>query len=265
MCSLTVKEIDVQTKLSALDPGKSPGPDNIYPLLLKSCAATLAHPLTILFNKSLSQGTVPSSWKMANVTPIHKKGSKRNPDNYRPISLTSILSKVLERFVKEAMITHMSENHLFSEAQHGFRSRRCCTLQLLEAMEMWTRAVDEGLPIDIIYMDFKKAFDSVPHRRLIAKLHAYGFRGELLQWLTDFLRDRKQRVRIGDSFSHWIDILSGVPQGSVLGPILFLIFINDLPDALQQCVKLFADDTKLFGIVSTPEEFHHLKMIFNKQ
>ena len=249
--TIQIREFGVQAKLMALDPGKSAGPDNIYPRLLKECATTLSKPLTILLNKSISEGSVPSSWKKANVTPIYKKGSRTDSDNYRPISLTSVLSKLLEKFVKETMLNHMIDNNLFSNAQYGFRSRRSCVLQLLAAMEDWTQTIDEGIPVDVIYLDFKKAFDSVPHRRLLEKISAYGFRGNLLKWIADFLSDRHQRVKVGDSFSNWASILSGVPQGSVLGPMLFLIFINDLPDSLHSCIKLFADDTKLYSSVST--------------
>jgi len=161
--------------------------------------------------------------------------------------------------VKEEMFQHMIKNSLLNSAQYGSRSRRSCVLQLLEAMESWTRAVDEGLPVDVIYLDFKKAFDSVPHRRLLKKLSAYGFRGQLFEWLKDFLTGRRQRVKIGDSYSDWSSILSGVPQGSVLGPMLFLVFINDLPEALTGCIKLFADDTKIYSTVSTDSDFRILQ------
>jgi hypothetical protein len=211
----------------------------------------MSTPLQILFNKSLEEGVVPQSWKYANVLPIHKKGSKQLADNYRPISLTSVLSKILEKLVKESILTHLLSYNLLSKEQFGFRNRRSCILQLLEVMDSWTALLDDGQPVDVIYLDFKKAFDTVPHQRLLKKLSAYGFRGNLLTWLEDFICNRFQRVKIGDSFSEWSQILSGVPQGSVLGPMLFLVYINDLPDALISCIKLFADDTKLYSSVSS--------------
>ena len=141
----------------------------------------------------------------------------------------------------------MNQNKLFSECQHGFRSHRSCITQLLEVMEDVTKAVENKEPIDMIYLDFKKAFDSVPHERLLTKLAAYGITGPILCWIRDFLSERKQRVRVGKCYSKKADFLSGVPQGSILGPILFTVFINDLPDCVQNICKVFADDTKIYG------------------
>lgn len=250
LLSVNFVETDITAKLLKLDPGKSPGPDSIYPRLLRECALELAAPLKLLFSRSMSEGYVPSGWKRANVIPIFKKGDKHDPDNYRPISLTSILSKIMETIIKESVFTHLNSNSLFSTAQYGFRSKRSCVLQLLEAMELWTEALDRGLPVDVAYLDFKKAFDSVPHRRLLKKISAYGIKGRLLAWIEDFLTGRQQRVRIDEVHSRWSNIISGVPQGSVLGPLLFLNFINDLPDSIVSCIKLFADDTKVYTAIS---------------
>ena len=140
----------------------------------------------------------------------------------------------------------LNTNHLLSEDLHGFRAGRSCVTQLLEIMELWTSMLDEGDGIDVVYLDFRKAFDSVPHQRLLEKARAHGIDGNLLKWIESFLTGRKQRVNVNGEMSSWADVHSGIPQGSVLGPILFIIFINDLPDVVECYVKIFADDTKVF-------------------
>ena len=145
------------------------------------------------------------------------------------------------------MVNHLEANKLLSPEQFGFREKRSCVYQLLECMEAWTSLLDEGTDIDILYFDFSKAFDSVPHVRLIAKLQAYGIGSNVLSWIHDSLKDRKQRVVLDSFKSDWSDVISVVPQGSVLGPLLFLVYINDLPKNVQNCkVKIFADDKKLY-------------------
>ena len=142
---------------------------------------------------------------------------------------------------------HLDANELFSHDQYGFRAKRSCVTQLLEALEEWTSLLDEGNSIDVIYFDFAKAFDFVPHHRLLSKLNSYGIRGSVLQWIVAFLHNRKQRVALNGFKSSWTDVLSGVPQGSVLGHLLFLIYINDIPDCIENCsVKIFVDDLKLY-------------------
>ena len=164
---------------------------------LKETAAQIAPGLKILFDKSISEGKIPSQWKEANVTAIFKKGSKKSPNNYRPVSLTSICCKLFERVVRDVIVQSLEEQGLIDKDQHGFTAGKSCTTQLLEVMELWTGWMDQGLPWDVIYTDFSKAFDSVPHERLLNKLYAYGIRGNLLLWIRDFLSDRKQRVVLG--------------------------------------------------------------------
>ena len=180
------------------------------------------------------------------MTPIHKKGAKVIPGNYRPVSLTSVVGKMMESIVRDSLVDHMMSHNLFCDAQHGFVPGRSCMTQLLVTLELWSELLDSGAPIDVIYLDFRKAFDTVPHQRLIRKLKAYGITGKLLNWISDFLSGREQRVVVNGNLSSWASILSGIPQGSVLGPILFVVFINDLPDVVRSSVKIFADDTKLF-------------------
>jgi len=236
----------VNDKLLKLNTQKSPGEDQIHPKVLKESAETLCEYLACLFSKSLATGRLPNDWKSAIVVPLHKKGSKKKTENYRPVSLTSIICKLFESIVRDHIVSHMNRHSLFIEHQHGFRAQRSCVTQLLEVVDEWSNVLDEGGCIDTIYLDFQKAFDTVPHERLINKMYSYGIRGNVLKWTKNFLSNRKQAVRIGKSTSSRGDVISGIPQGSVLGPILFLIFINDLPEVVHSSVKLFADDTKLY-------------------
>ena len=208
---------------------------------------------------------VPADWKLANVTPIFKKGSKSVPGNYRPVSLTCVICKVMEALIKDAIVEHLAKNSLIRSSQHGFTAGRSCLTNLLEYMEELTKLVDEGLPVDMLYLDFSKAFDLVPHKRLMVKLRGLGVRGKVASWVEEWLGDRKQRVVLNGESSDWGNILSGVVQGSVLGPVLFLCFINDLDmavemvmgdgeDAKATILKKFADDTKWGAVVETAQD-----------
>ena len=197
---------------------------------------------------SLEYGIIPEDWRKAEVVAIFKKGIRSDPGNYRPVSLTCVLCKILESFVRDAIVKHMDDYDLYSENQHGFRKKRSCITQLLEVMEILTDCIDAGQQIDIVYLDFKKAFDSVPHQRLLVKLKSYGILGNVYKWVENFLTDRTQRVRVGRDMSSSTEVLSGIPQGSILGPILFTIFINDISDFIQSYCKIFADDTKVFNV-----------------
>jgi len=236
----------VSRKLQKLQADKSPGPDGIHPLLLKECSSIVALPLSLIFRKSFETGELPADWRAAHIVPIFKKGSKTDKANYRPVSLTSVSCKVMESIIKDKLLEFLDKNKVISEAQHGFRSGRSCLTNLLESFEQWTRALDEGFGLDVLYLDFRKAFDSVPHRRLIEKLKMYGFSGKLLSWIKSFLTVRTMLVGIRGAFSQLIEVLSGVPQGSVLDPLLSLLFVNELPEWIRGSMKMFADDTKLW-------------------
>jgi hypothetical protein len=156
-------------------------------------------------------------------------------------------------------MAHLQNNKLLSEEQFGFRPKRSCTSQLLTTCDSWSQSIEEGDNIDVIFLDYRKAFDTVPHKRLAAKLEAYGVQGPLKQWIEDFLSDRVQRVVVAGECSEWADVTSGMPQGSVLGPVLFVIYINDLPENVSCQTKMFADDTKLFGVANGPQDHQQMQ------
>ena len=167
--NVTLNREELLKKLSKLNPAKSQGPDGLHPRVLRECAESIVDPLLILFKQSLQLGQVPSSWKQGNITPIFKKGKRTQVGNYRPVSLTSVCGKILEYFVRSSIVQHMTMNNLFCKDQHGFMEGRSCITQLLSVMEAWTEVLDNNLSIDTIYFDFQKAFDTVPHRRLLKK------------------------------------------------------------------------------------------------
>ena len=245
-----VDEEEVKSRLEKLKPYKSCGPDNVHPFVLQKTADMVCRPLTMIFNLSLRSGTIPEDWSCANVTPIHKKGDRTDPSNYRPVSLTSQTCKILESIVRKHIIEHMDENEILSDKQHGFREGRSCLSNLLEIMECWTEILDEDDGIDVAYLDFRKAFDLVSHRHLLYKMSKYGIKNQVLQWVSAFLSNRSQRVVVRGTASEPFAVTSGVPQGSVLGPILFLIFINDLPLEVLSPMSLFADDSKVFSRIT---------------
>lgn len=243
---LIVTENMIRDKINNLKPKSSCGPDNINNRFIKDFSKELIPALSIIFNRSLETSTLPDDWRTANVTPIFKKGSKGKVSNYRPISLTSAICKILESLIKDLIVDHLTSHKLLNTSQHGFMNGKSCSTNLLEFMETIILNLDSGVPSDIVYLDFAKAFDKVPIKKLLLKIRSLNVSGKVLAWISAWLLDRKQRVVIGGKYSDWTEVVSGVPQGSVLGPLLFLIFINDIDEAVKliDLIKKFADDTK---------------------
>ena len=244
--------------LAHLDPTKATGPDGIPARVLRECSYGNAPSLCSLFNHSLRTGTVPSEWISAGA-PIHKKYKTELAINYRPISLLSIISKVLERCVCNRFCEHIRDST--NEAQHGFIHGRSRATQLLSTLHRIGQLLDKNTQTDILFLDFAKAFDSVDHVILLRKLKHYGIAGNLYRWFSDYLHNRTQRVVVEGAASSWSPVTSGAPQGSILGLMLFLVFINDFPDVIPESTStgLYADDTKLYREISTLEDCSQLQ------
>ena len=254
LCDIVITPGLVRQHLLSLNTRKSPGEDQITPAILKTCHSYISVPIADLFNHSLSVGRVPARWKIGVISPIYKGGRRSDVANYRPVTLLPVVSKVMERIVAERIQNHLESQNLLSAAQHGFRKHRSCLTNLLTTLDDWTSTLDSGDCIHSCFLDISKAFDRVNHDLLLKKLRAHGVTGNLLAWLKDYLADRYTKVRVGGTLSRTIEVTSGVPQGSVLGPILFLIFVNDLPQLVGCKIVLFADDIKIWKRIKSTED-----------
>ena len=259
MDDIEISENGIAKLLSGLNPAKATGPDKLPPRVLKELSTQLAPILTMIYRLSLNTGQVPADWRHALVSPVFKKGEHYEPINYRPVSLTSIPCKILEHVLVSNLMKHFENNCILNKRQHGFRRGRSCESQLLEFVEEVSAGLDSGLPTDVVIMDFAKAFDRVNHSLLTHKLEQYGVTGTTNKWIGNFLQNRSQAVVVEGETSEPICVKSGVPQGSVLGPCLFLAYINDLPEKVTSTSRLFADDTLLHRLIKEAEDKQSLQ------
>lgn len=262
-----ISEDEIADYLISIDDKSSTGPDGIPPIFLKKCFSVLVKPLHYLFNLSLSTGVFPTFWKKSFVTPIHKSGSKNDICNYRAISKLSAIPKLFEAIISKKLSSILL--NYISPAQHGFLMKHSIFTNLLVYQNFLTNALDQGLQVDTIYTDFQKAFDKVDHILLYYKLKSFGIDGNFLKWLYSYLTNRTQAVKISFHSSQNFQVSSGVPQGSHLGPLLFLIFIDDLPHYILDNsniahILLFADDAKIFCKINSEADQINLQSILDK-
>ena len=252
---------DVYNKLIKLTNKNSSGPDCLPTSLMKKLAPSLAEPLSRIFQQSFNSSSLPDEWKLAEITPIFKnKGSNNKCENYRPISLTSQSCRIMESLVADKIREFIRPK--LDPNQHGFLPGKSTVTQLLETISDWTNSMNEGRLIDVLYVDFAKAFDSCSHPKLISKMEKYGIRGKLLNWVKAYLKDRKQVVKIENSKSQPEPVTSGVPQGSSLSPLLWLIYISDLTNEIKHCkIKLFADDCKIYIVLLRNNSVHSSQLM----
>ncbi len=263
MPDITVSVEGVTKLLKELNTSKAVGPDAIANKALKLAAEIIAPILTVIFQQSLDSGELPADWRKANITPLFKKGCRADPANYRPVSLTSVSCKLLEHIIDSQLMKHLEKHQILNGNQHAFRKGLSCESQLVMTMEDLTSNFDNKITTDIAVLDFSKAFDVVPHKKLIQKLGFYGVRGKVQNWIGSFLSDRLQRVVVNGVTSSWHKVESGVPQGTVLGPHLFLLFINDINKDVHGTTRLFADDCLLYHKIQSPHDEQLLQKDLN--
>ena len=255
---IEVTTAGVEKLLSDLKPHKAAGPDRIPNRVLKEVAKEIAPVLAALYNQSITEGVVPEDWSNANITPVFKKGNVHQAANYRPVSLTCVVCKLLEHAICSHVMTFLESNKLLTHLQHGFRKGHSCESQLLVTLSDFFASFDAKVQTDVGVLDFSRAFDTVPHQRSLGKLAHYGIQGELNEWIRAFLTKRQMRVVVDGEESRAAPVESGVPQGTVLGPLLFLVYINDMPGVVSPgtFIRLFADDCLVYREIKKDANGH---------
>ena len=259
MAPIVITVNGIRKQMANLKVNKATGPDDIPARFMKECADQLSPILAQIFQQSITTGQVPDDWRRANVVPIFKKGDRTKPSNYRPVSLTAIACKILEHVIVSNMMDHLDKHNILTDYQHGFRQKRSCESQLFITVHDLASALNTSSQIDLAVLDFSKAFDKVPHQRLTRKLEYYGIRGNVNNWIGSFLNNRQQQVVVDGETSSQAPVTSGVPQGSVLGPALFLVYINDITDNINSKIRLFADDCLIYREVKSVEDHQGLQ------
>ena len=245
--SLSIDACGVLSQHKRLNTNKAHKPDELSYQLSKLVAEELAPALTIIFQQSYDLSSTPKGLNSAIVTPIYKKGLKSDPSIYRPISPTCICCKTMEHIMLSHIAKHIAKNNIIINKQHGFRNRLSTITQLIYTTTDWANTLNNKGQTDIIFLDFSKAFDKISHKFILSKLHYYGIRNHTLSWIGAFLYNRTQTTVFNGVHSSYVEVSSGVPQGSVLGPKLFLLYINDINNAITSQIKLFADDSVQYG------------------
>ena len=249
LSTMRFSEDDIKKIIQNLDPNKAHGHDQISIRMLKICSKTICKPLDCIFCECLNTGLFPLEWKKANLVPVYKKGDKQCLKIFRPVSLLPICGKIFEKLIFNKMFKFFNENNSISPKPSGFKPGDSCISQLIFITHEIYESLDSGIEVGSVFLDISKAFDKVWHEGVIFKLSQSGISGNLLKFFTDFLNNRKERVTLNGQTSSWTEVNAGVPQSPILGPLLFLTYINVLPDGLSSNIKLFADGTSLFSVV----------------
>jgi len=257
---LIISQHGIQNLLSTLDVQKASGPDLISPYILKHCTNEIAPILQVIFTQSLPTSSLPYDWLLANICPVFKKGNRSSASNYRPISSTSICAKTMEHIIYHSIMDHLNQNNILIENQHVFRSNHSCVTLLITLTEDISYTLDHQKQIDIILL---KAFNSVPHQRLLTKLRHYGINNSTLAWIEHWLTRQSQCVVLDDETLNPVPVLSGVPQGTVLGPQMFLLYMNDITKDIGSLLHMFADDCLLYRVIESIEDTTKLQQDLN--
>ena len=261
---ISFEPVDIEEAIDELSANSAAGPDQFPAILLKQCKKVLSKPLYLIWKKSLSTGEIPNILKTANIVPIHKGGSKGEAKNYRPVALTSHIIKIFEKVLRNHIVSHMEDNELLNPGQHGFRAGRSCLSQFLSHFETITKILEDGDNVDVIYLDFSKAFDKVDFLVTLRKIKLLGLTGNIGKWIYCFLTGQTQTVLVNGIKSDISEVKSGVPQGSVLGPLLFLILLGDIDKSVASAfVSSFADDTRVGHRIRTAEDANALQKDLN--